>query len=225
MRRSGRVAACFAAGTLPCAACWAHPGFGDGASAGSGALHFLSAPVAWVAIAGLIAAIAGVNRSLALRCAVMAAAATGVAAARPALLPPWLPPLLAVLLGLAGVLRVPARARVAVPLALAAGLVAGATIALDETAMPAVLGAAVSMLLIVGAALAGYRHGQRIPRADRVLPLARRVLAAWVAAIAMLLLALALRAREPQPQALSSPFSSSCSVFFSPRTFMNASDS
>jgi hypothetical protein len=181
------------AGSLMLEASQAHPGFGAGRSAGSGALHLLIAPLAWVAIAGLLAAIAGVRRSVALRCAVMAAAATCVAAARPDLLPSLLPPMLAVLLGLAGVVRVPLRARVAVPLSLAAGLVAGAATGLDEIAAPAVLGAACSMLLIVGAALAGYPCLHRIRHAERVLPLARRVVAAWVAAIALLLLALAVR--------------------------------
>ncbi|WP_299794286.1 hypothetical protein [Ramlibacter sp.] len=45
----------------------------------------------------------------------------------------------------------------------------------------------------VGAALAGYPCLHRIRQAERVLPLAGRVVAAWVAAIALLLLALAVR--------------------------------
>lgn len=175
---------------------WAHGGLGDGQSIWSGALHLLTSPLSLAALAGLTAALFGCREKMVLPAAALAGLAAGVAAA---LVPRFSPafsalvaPALVVLTGLFAVAALkPGNAGIFL-LSLLAGLAAGVASGLDTPGWQGVIGVAGSVTLLIGCALAAAHDMLAVRRIGALVPVARRVLGAWVAAIGLLTGALAI---------------------------------
>jgi hypothetical protein len=171
----------------------AHGGFGGATSLGSGALHLLTSPLSLAALAGLVLVLGARPVPPAWALALLAAAAAAGGAVLAATTPAWVAPACVALLGLLAAAALPLPASAAAVLALLGGAGAGIGAQLDAPlAWKPVAGAAVTLGFALTALLAGYGDLAAWRRAGAVLPLARRILGAWVAAIGLLLGALAL---------------------------------
>ena len=152
-----------------------------------GALHLLVAPLGIAAVVALAAAIPFSSSET----IVYSAVAASVAAFATAL---WAPapvaaagPIGIVVTGLTAVLGLEPSRLFGVALGLLAGFAAGAAAQLDVPAISASLGVAIAMVSLSLWAVEAFIYTRRF------VPLARRVIGAWTAAIALLLGALALK--------------------------------
>jgi len=178
---------------LWCGPASAHDVFGNGKSMLTGAYHVVTSPLALAAMGGLIAALMGVGETLSLGCAGVAAVSAAATAALPRHFAPFVAPAAVVVVGLSASAGLQPRTVVAALLALMAGLATGIATDLDVPSWEGVIGVAGTVLFIIGGAVAGLDDLNRMPRLARVLPIGRRVLGSWVAAIGLLLGALAVR--------------------------------
>jgi len=192
-RKSLIVASMLAAALFGCGPASAHDVFGNNRSMLTGALHVVTSPLALAAMGGLIAALMGIGETLSLGCAGVAAVGAAATAALPGHFAPFAAPAAVVVVGLSASLGLQPGSVVAAMLALIAGLAAGIATDLDVPSWEGVIGVAGTVLLVIGGAVAGLDDLSRLPGLARVLPIGRRVLGSWVAAIGLLLGALALR--------------------------------
>ena len=184
-----RVSAIFAI-TLIASASPAHAHDVFGLSAAPfwlGALHLLVAPLGIAAVVALAAAIPFSSGDT----IVYSAVAAGIAAFATAL---WAPapvaaagPLGIIVTGLTAVLGLEPSRVLGIVLGVLAGFAAGAAAQLDVAAISAALGVSIAMVSLSLWAVEAFIHTRRF------VPLARRVIGAWTAAIALLLGALAIR--------------------------------
>ena len=167
---------------------YAHDVFGlSAAPFWLGALHLLVAPLGIAAVVALAAAIPFSSGAT----IVYSAIAAGFAAFATAL---WASasvaaagPIGIIIAGLTAALGVEPSRVFGITLGLLGGFAAGAAAKLDVTAPSASLGVAVAMISLSLWAVEAFVHTRRF------VPLARRVIGAWTAAIALLLGALALK--------------------------------
>ena len=194
MLRKGSVTALLiAVGLVYSQAALAHDAFGNGKSVWTGALHLLTAPLAVAAMVGLVLALFGLQERMSLVAAVCAAGASALAAAVPAQIPAFAVPAAVVVLGLSAAAGLKPSKPGVVLLSLLAGLAAGAASDLDTPSWQGVIGIAGVMLFVTICALAALDDLARLTWLQNVLPIGRRVLGSWVAAIGLLLGALAIR--------------------------------
>lgn len=164
----------------------------------SGAAHVAFTPIAWLLLAALLLGIAGLQGGWLLAGTGLVAAASALGLATTAV-PPLAGPVLALLLAGVGLVGRRLPGALALVLVAAVGLAAGSAVDLDAPVrVPAVLGATLVFYLVVALFLAGWQDLER-SRLAPALPLARRILSAWIAAIALLLLALAARQASQPP--------------------------
>jgi hypothetical protein len=169
----------------------AHSPFGADAAFWSGAWHLLLAPLALAALVGVGVACAGGPTEREIELAGLAGLACFLMSwAAPAGAAVWLAPLPAFALGASAVVAIPPASWRARFLAMLAGLGAGAAIDLDARTVAAAAGAGTAMLV---ASVWMLDLGARLRRR---LPLAPRVIGAWIVALSLLLLALALRSKD-----------------------------
>ncbi len=176
----------------------AHGGLADAPSIANGALHLLLSPLSIAALLGLVAVLAGPKRQLFLASAtvvLVCAAALGVVATKG--VPGWLA---AGLVTLVGLLAASGYTATSGPkpwlvwlVSAGAGLAAGLASDLDSLAWQPVAGACAVLGVTVVALVAGSEDLYGVTRLQKILPIAQRVLGAWVAALGLLLGALALR--------------------------------
>ena len=159
----------------------------------TGALHVVTSPLAIAAMGGLIAALMGIGEAWSLGCAGVAAVSAAATAALPGHFAPFAAPAAVVVVGLSASLGLQPRSFIAALLALTAGLATGIATDLDVPSWEGVIGVAGTVLFIIGGAVAGLDDLSRLPRLSRILPIGRRVLGSWVAAIGLLLGALAVK--------------------------------
>ncbi len=175
---------------------WAHGGLGDGQSIWSGALHLLTSPLSLAVLAGLVAALFGCREKMVLTAGIVSGFAAAVAAALAPRVSPALAavtvPALVVLMGLVAVAAWKPGDAGLVALSALAGLAAGVGSGLDTPGWQGVIGVAGSVVLLMGCALAAAHDALAVPRIAALVPIARRVLGAWVAAIGLLTGALAI---------------------------------
>lgn len=180
----------------------AHAIFGSAAPFWSGALHFLVAPLALAAVAGCIVALAGIAERDAFH-AMMVAGAGAFVGAEWSQAPPLLVPLGVAMVGLVAASGSMPSRWAACALAAVAGACAGAAVAADTQDWGGSLGAALAMLVLASWGVAALMHLQRrggFAAAGgwlRITVLARRVIGAWIAAIALLVAALGWVAGPP----------------------------
>jgi hypothetical protein len=178
---------------LFCGPASAHDVFGNSRSMLTGALHVVTSPLALAAMGGLIAALMGIGEAWSLGCAGVAGVSAAATAALPGHFAPFVAPAAVVVVGLSASAGLHPKNVVAAMLALFAGAATGIAADLDAPSAEGVIGVAGTVLFIVGGAVAGLEDLSRLPRLSRVLPIGRRVLGSWVAAIGLLLGALAVK--------------------------------
>jgi hypothetical protein len=176
---------------LAAAPAGAHSGLTGGLALWDGALHILLSPLSLAAVAGVAAILCGIDVHRIYRVAIL----SGVFAGTAYLLIPFLPacaaPGAVAVLGLVGVAAWKPAVWVETVLAILAGLASGVAAALDDPNLPTVVGAMLAQMLLLAIVLMAYRDIERVARLEQVLPVARRVLASWVAAMGLLMTALA----------------------------------
>ena len=192
-RRQAATALLVATALLCCSPAWAHDAFGNGKSVWTGALHLLTSPLAVAATAGLVLALLGIQERMSLVAAVCAAATSALAAAVPTQIPAFAVPAAVVVLGLIAAAGLQPSRPGTVLLSSLAGLAAGTASDLDTPSWQGVIGVAGVMLFVTVSALAALDDLARLAWLKNVLPIARRILGSWVAAIGLLLGALAIR--------------------------------
>lgn len=175
---------------LPAAPASAHANFGELAPFWAGALHVLVTPLALAALLALGCALVAMTEASQFRLALLTGVLVALLSGVIALLAPTVPAAALIaagatlLPGLAAASGAPAERGVAALLVVAASLAISLSAAPEPGAWVAALGAGLCVLLL----LLWLQEGVR--RLAQRLPLAPRVLGAWVAAIAMLLGAL-----------------------------------
>jgi len=172
----------------------AHSPFGADAAFWSGAWHLFLAPLALAALIGIGLACVGSPFEQQIELAGLAGLACFLVSwMLPTGSAPWFAPLPVSALGTSAVLAMPPRPWRARCLALLAGIGAGAAIDLDTATLGAAAGAGTAMLV------ASVWMLELATRLQRRLPLAIRVIGAWIVALSLLLLALALRSPHAAP--------------------------
>lgn len=193
LRKQSSTALLLATGLLYSYPALAHDAFGNGKSVWAGALHLLTSPLAVAAMVGLVLALFGVQERMSLVAAGCAAASSALAGAMPAQIPAFAVPAAVVVLGLSAAAGLKPSKLGTVLLSLLAGLSAGAASDLDNPTWQGVIGIAGVMLFVTISALAALDDLARLAWLKNILPIARRILGSWVAAIGLLLGALAIR--------------------------------
>ena len=171
----------------------AHDAFGDSKSVWTGALHLLTSPLAVAALIGLVLALFGVQERMSVIAAGCAAAASALAGAVPAQIPAFAVPAAVVVLGLSAAAGLKPSKTSTVLLSLLAGMAAGAASDLDNPSWQGVIGIAGVMLIVTIGALAAFEDLIRLAWLQNLMPVGRRILGSWVAAMGLLLGALAIR--------------------------------
>lgn len=186
--------AALAAGLSCSSLAWAHGAFGESSSMWSGVFQLLTSPLALAALVGVAVAGAGVRDPWSPAAAGVAGVAAALAATWPALFATWMAPASVVPIGLAAVAALRPAPLIVMVLAVCGGLAAGRAADLDEVSTAGVAGVGASSAILVVLLLVFIDDLAKFQRLRAVVPIARRVLGSWVAAIALLLVALSLRA-------------------------------
>lgn len=187
-RIAGVAAALSCGGTA-----WAHGAFGESSSMWSGVFHLLTSPLSLAALVGVGVVGAGVRDPWQPAAAGAAALAAALAASWPAQFGAWLAPAAVGLIGLAAVAALRPTPVAVMALALCGGLAAGLGAELDQVSTASVAGVSGGSAVVLVLLLVGIDDLAKVQRLAPVLPVARRVLGSWVAALALLLLALSVR--------------------------------
>ncbi len=171
---------------------WAHGGLTGSKSLWGGISHFLTSPLSLAAMVGLLVALFAVSQRINLLATTVAGVAAGIASAFSGDLPTYLAPGAVTLIGLCALagLRLPAPA--AVFLSLLAGFAGGLAADLDAPSLPGGIGVGAVEVMVVGCLLAAAQDIAGVARLQTVLPIARRVVGSWVAAMGLLMTTLAL---------------------------------
>ena len=178
----------------------AHGALGEGSSFWSGVFHFFVSPLSIVAVAGLVAAltvgsIGSIGRP---ELPFLAFAISGLCGFLSARFPIHGAALAAavgvVLVGISAASGHNAKQWLSPVLAALGGTAAGAAVELDTVTWGSASCVGVAIFYFTFVGVAAFQHLQTRPRLQAVMPIALRVVGAWVTAIGALLGALALRA-------------------------------
>lgn len=172
---------------------WAHGGLGDTLPFWGSVFHLLASPLSLAALAGGALTLADVGERTRFQAAVWGSVATALAVSAAPALPAILAPAGVSLLGMLALGGWnPAPRTAAWGVGAAAGFLAGVGADLDAPSLTATFGAAIAALFLFNSALLGLQGAAKLPQINPILPIARRVLGSWVAAIGFLLAALCL---------------------------------
>ena len=171
---------------------WAHGSVADGKSPLGGALHFFTSPLALAAVVGLVATLLGLRERMNLAVNAVAGIAAAASAVLATHVPAFAAPAAVVVVGLSAVAGWKPSNAGALLLAAMGGMAAGVASDLDAPSLQGAIGVAGALVLILGLSLATYHDLSRFPRLMAILPIARRVVGSWVAAIGLLMAALAI---------------------------------
>ncbi len=177
-----------------CSPVWAHGpfgAFGSGPTLWDGTLHLVTSPLSVAATLGLVLAVLGLEEPWTVVVALLAGAAAALGAAMLAQLPGFMAPFAIVVLGLCAVAGWKPSALVSAALALVAGLAAGVAADLEGPRIQDLIGIALTVMIVVLALLSALDDLGRLRRLVPIMPMARRVLGSWIAAMGLLLGALA----------------------------------
>jgi hypothetical protein len=174
---------------------WAHGGLQGSTSLWGGIQHWASSPLTWASLCGVWVALMGVSERLVLPLAVLAGAAAGLGAALAGYFPAYVAPATIVVVGLCAVAAYKPSNTGAMVLALISGMAGGVAADLDVPSWPGVIGVTAAEMFALGCALAAGHDLTRIGKLQTVLPIARRVVGSWVAAMGLLMAVLAIHNR------------------------------
>ena len=170
---------------------WAHGAFDSDASIWTASYHLLTSPLSLAALIGLALVLFGIREPASFIVATLASAAAVLATSWLVHIPPVAAPAAVVVIGLSAVAAWKPSTGFAFVLAALAGLAAGSAADLDQARWQDLVGMAVTVLIATFWLLATAENLNQSVRLQNILPIARRVLGSWVAAIALLLGALA----------------------------------
>ncbi len=170
---------------------WAHGVFGSETSIWTASYHLLTSPLSLAALIGLALVLFGIREPASFIAATLASAAAVLATLWLVHIPPVAAPAAVVVIGLSAVAAWKPSTGFAFVLAALAGLAAGSAADLDQARWQDLVGMAVTVLIATFWLLATAENLNQSVRLQNILPIARRVLGSWVAAIAFLLGALA----------------------------------
>lgn len=179
--------ACFGLGAAPA---WAHGELGGGEGILSGLTHFATSPLAIAGLLGLSAAVYVVDEKRVAGIAVPAGLVAGASSFLVGLAPSYLAPSLIALVGLIAVFGVKLTDVAAILLALVAGFAAGVAADLDPPTVARAAGVAIAQAALLSSALHALPELDKVRALQGVLPIARRVLGSWIAAMGLLMAAL-----------------------------------
>ena len=171
---------------------WAHGELGGGLGMLSGVTHFLTSPLALAACIGLVVAVFVVDEKRVPVLVITSALAASLGAFSVDYATTYLAAVLVVLIGLTGVFAWSLSSIAAVLLALVAGFTSGLACELEPPTLARALGVAATQAALLAGALYTVPALDRVVQLKALTPIARRVLASWVAAIGMLMAALAI---------------------------------
>ena len=171
---------------------WAHGELGGGLGMLSGVTHFLTSPLALAACIGLVVAVFVVDEKRVPVLVITSALAASLGAISVDYATTYLAAVLVVLIGLTGVFAWSLSSTAAVLLALVAGFTSGLASELEPPTLARALGVAATQAALLAGALYTVPALDRVVQLKALTPIARRVLASWVAAIGMLMAALAI---------------------------------
>lgn len=174
------------------ASAWAHGNFGADTSIWTASAHLFTSPLSLAALIGLALVLFGIREPLSVLAAALAAAAAVAACALAMHIPAVVAPAAVVVIGLSAVAGWRPSAVFSLLLALLAGLAAGSAADMEQPRWQELTGMAVTVMVSAFWLLALSDNLNRSGRFQTLIPLGRRILGSWVAAIALLLGALAL---------------------------------
>ena len=178
------------------ASAWAHGNFGADTSIWTASAHLFTSPLSLAALIGLALVLFGIREPLSVLAAALAATAAVLATLLSTHIPAVVAPAAVAVIGLSAVAGWRPSAAFSLLLALLAGLAAGSAADLEQPRWQELTGMAVTGMITAFWLLALSDNLNRSGRFRTLIPLARRVLGSWVAAIALLLGALALVAKN-----------------------------
>lgn len=190
-RRSGASLWFLIIGLACCGPVWAHGDLGDAKSIWGGSQHFLTSPLSLAALLGLAAAFFGMPERVSFPAIILAGVCAGGAAALAGWLPTATAPAAIVAVGLVAVAGLTPPQAAALTLAVLGGTAAGLAADLDARSWQGSIGVAAALMLPLFAALAAFEDLIKLPQLAAILPITRRVLGSWVAAVGLLMTALA----------------------------------
>ena len=187
LRRLAIIAVCL----LCCVPAWAHGGLKGASAILDGALHILTSPLSVAAISGTAAILAGTHLRFSLPIALVAAFFTGTAFLCAGYLPAYTAPLVIAVLGLIGLFGWHPPVIVAFIIAAVAGFAGGLAAELDKPTALTIIGVLMIEVIALEGIFTAYQDIAELRLIAPVLPVAKRVLGSWVAAIGLLMTALA----------------------------------
>ncbi len=173
---------------------WAHTGLNGTKAVWDGALHILTSPLSLAALVGAIAVLAGIRERLIFAISVIAATSAGTAFLISGYMPKFAPPAMIAVVGLLGVAAWRPSATFALVIAVFAGLAGGFAAELDAPSGLTIGGVFLAVMIILGGVLTAYQDLASLQKLAPILPIAKRVLGSWVAAMGLLMATLALHA-------------------------------
>lgn len=191
-RQGARYAALLALWLLCASPAWAHGGLQGSTSLWGGVQHFVTSPLSLASLCGVWVALMGVQERRLLAVALVAGAAAGLGAALAGYAPAYAAPVAIVVVGLSAVAALKPSNAGAMVLAFISGMASGVAADLDAPSWPGVIGVTAVEIFILGCALAVAHDLARIAKLQTVLPIARRVVGSWVAAMGLLMAVLAI---------------------------------
>ena len=194
MWRKAAVAGALVGLAALCGPAWAHGPFGvlgSGPSVWDGTLHLVTSPLSLASMFGLVLAVLGLKEPWTVVVALLAGAAAAGAAAMPAQLPASVAPAAIVVLGLCAVAGWKPSVQVSGLLAVVAGLAAGAAADFEGPRIQDLIGIGLTVMIVVVALLSALDDMGRARLSGPIMPMARRVVGSWIAAMGLLLGALA----------------------------------
>jgi len=146
------------------------------------------------AILGTAAVLAGIHERLTCPIALIATCFAGTAFLSSGYVPPYTAPVLVAVLGLIGVSGWHPPVIVALMIAAIAGFAGGLAAELDKPSIFTILGVLMAEAIVTVGILTAYQDVSELKRVAPILPIAKRVLASWIAALGLLMATLAIHA-------------------------------
>ena len=174
---------------------WAHGTLGD-TSIWTASAHLFTSPLSLAALIGLALVLFGIREPWSVLAAGLAALAATLATLFSPNIPALAAPAAVVILGLGAVSGGKPSTALALVLAVLAGLAAGLAADLEQPRWQDLVGMAVTVMIAAFWLLAVSDNLNTSGRFSALLPVARRVLGSWVAAMALLLGALEIFSKQ-----------------------------
>ena len=179
---------------LFCSPAWAHSGLVGMRAVWDGALHVLATPLSLAALVGACTVLTGAHERYVLALSLCAAVFAALAFLISSYLPACTVPALVAILGLVGVGAWRLSTGQYFVVAIVAGLAGGLAADVDAPSSLTIVGVFLAEISVLFGLLIAYQDLASVQKLATVLPIAKRVLGSWIAAMGLLMTALVLYA-------------------------------